>query len=168
MASANAGLPQPVWVSKYHPGTYRVKTFLLSSAAPLRRSASGLRKRRSDALGQDTSRVLIERAGLRKALDGLQNLGIVFEFDLFASGQAEYRDEDFFLDLPLDPIAVGGKVRIAVVDIVLIQIAPEGRENAVIYLEIFCDLRLGAEKIGGEIADASLEGKENVAAKQGF
>ena len=105
---------------------------------------------------------------MRKALDGLQNLRVVFEFDLVASGQAEYGDEDFFLYLALDPINIGGNVRLAVVDIFLIQIAAEGPENGVIYLKVFCDLRLGAEKVGGEVTDTALEWKENVTAEHGL
>src|SRR2546427_6442923 len=127
---------------------------------------SGLCKGCREPLSQHASRVFIERAGLRKGINRLYDLRIIFEFDLVPCGQAEYGDERLFLDLPLDPIPIGGNIRLGIADILLVQIAAEGRENAVVHLEISADLRFAAEKIGGEIADASLEGKENVVAKQ--
>ena len=71
------------------------------------------------ALRDDLSGIFIKRPRLRQGFDGLFQLRVVFQIDFVSLGQAEYRDERFFLDLALDPGEVLSDVGVGVLDFFL-------------------------------------------------
>src|SRR5579862_7552514 len=127
---------------------------------------SGLRKWRRLSLGQHAARVFVKGPRLRKCFDALLHLRIVLELHLIARRQAEDRDKNLLLDLPPDPVDIRGYIRIGETDVLLFQKRAESRKDRVINLKVFGDLRLGAEEIRREIADATFVWKENFVAKQ--
>src|SRR5713101_294790 len=115
------------------------------------------------ALGDNLSRILVERTRLRDQLDGLLDLRVFLEFHFEAVVQAKDAGENFTLYLPLEPGDVLLDFRLGVFDVLLAEVLAEMVEDNVVHHEILGDLRLFAEVEAREIADALRKRIENIA-----
>src|SRR5260370_7100892 len=129
-------------------------------------SGLGLDRIHAGALRDDLACVLVKGASLRDGFYRLLHLRVGFQLDLEAFLLAEGGEEDFLLDLALDPVEILAEFGFCVMDVVLAQIGAEVAHYRVIDFKALGNRWARAEIIAGKATHASLEREEDVGAQQ--
>src|SRR5712692_4361196 len=147
MTSRTGGVPNHTCALGRGKINYLAPTLLLDAGA-------------AGALRNNLPGVLVERSCLGQGLKRLFELGIFLERDFVAFVHAKHGGERLFANHPLDPSEVLSDVGLGVLNVLLVEILREKLDHVVIRNKVFRDLRLGAQEIGGEAANAAREAKK--------